>query len=67
MAQIRIFPVRPQTRPDTEPTLEALLDDPVAQAMMRRDGVTPGDVRGLFAATRARRAARTPAPERCCA
>ncbi|MGF1640899.1 MAG: hypothetical protein ACFCUO_08120 [Rhodospirillales bacterium] len=35
-----------------EPALEDLLNDPVTEAMMRRDGVTAASLRVLIAATR---------------
>lgn len=40
MAQIRTFPLRQAFRPEPEPPLAELIDDPVTQAVMRRDGVT---------------------------
>ncbi len=38
----------------TEPTLDELLLDPVAHAVMRRDGLTADDVRQVIQETRQR-------------
>ncbi len=37
-----------------EPTVEELLRDPVAHAVMRRDGLTPDDVRQVIHETKLR-------------
>jgi hypothetical protein len=41
-----------------EPALEELLADPVLHLVMRRDGVSPAELRAVIAAARARRRAR---------
>jgi hypothetical protein len=50
------------TRAGAEPALEELLADPVLHLVMRRDGVSPGELRAVIAAARARRRARTSCP-----
>jgi hypothetical protein len=47
-----------EPRAGAEPALEELLADPVLHLVMRRDGVSPGELRAVIAAARARRRAR---------
>lgn len=42
--------------------LNDLLDDPVVEPLLRRDGVAKDDIRHLIAKVRARRPATRPAP-----
>ena len=65
MAQIRTFPLRQAFRPDPEPPLGELIDDPVTQAVMRRDGVTREALVRMLESARSRIA--TPPMTRCCA
>ncbi|MBI3507502.1 MAG: hypothetical protein HY059_21915 [Proteobacteria bacterium] len=68
MAQIRTFPTRPRHRPDGEPSLGELIDDPVTLAVMRRDGVTRQSLLAVLDAARSRLGfAAGRLPERCCA
>jgi hypothetical protein len=65
MAQIRTFPPRQAFRPDPEPALGELIDDPVTQAVMRRDGVTREALVRVLESARNRIAPASIA--RCCA
>ncbi len=67
MAQIRTFPLRPARRAAPEPALAELIDDPVAQAMMHRDGVTREALAAILDAARERIAAAATPLARCCA
>jgi hypothetical protein len=49
MAIVRFFPQPRPGAPVGEPGVSDLLDDPVAQAMMRRDGVTREGVLAMLA------------------
>ncbi len=42
------------TRAGIEPPLEEVLGDPIVRALMRSDGVAPGEVRRVLEATRRR-------------
>jgi hypothetical protein len=42
------------TRAGVEPPLEEMLGDPIVRALMRSDGVAPGEVRRVLEATRRR-------------
>jgi hypothetical protein len=42
------------TRAGLEPPLEEMLGDPIVRALMRRDGVVPGEVRQVLEAARRR-------------
>ena len=65
MAHIRTFPLRRAFRPDPEPSLGELIDDPVTQAVMRRDGVTRETLVRILESARDRIAASS--MTRCCA
>jgi hypothetical protein len=65
MAQIRTFPLRQAFHPDREPSLAELVDDPVTQAVMRRDGVTREALVRMLETARSRVVATSMA--RCCA
>lgn len=67
MAQIRTFPLRQTRRTDFEPTLAELIDDPVAEILMRRDGVTREALFRTIEAARQRIAAAAAPLARCCA
>lgn len=67
MAQIRTFPLRQVRRTDPEPPLAELIDDPVAQILMRRDGVTREALFRTIDAARLRISAAASVPARCCA
>lgn len=67
MAQISAFPPRRVRHSDPEPPLAELVDDPVAQALMRRDGVTREALFRTLDAARLRIAAAAVPPTRCCA
>ncbi len=67
MAQISTFPLRQVRRTDPEPALAELIDDPVAQTLMRRDGVTRESLFRTIEAARLRIAAAAVPPARCCA
>lgn len=65
MAQIRTFPLRQASHPDREPSIAELIDDPVAQTLMRRDGVTREALMRMVESARSRIVA--PSMTRCCA
>jgi hypothetical protein len=65
MAQIRTFPLRQAFRPDREPSLDELIDDPVTQTVMRRDGVSREALVKMLESARNRILA--PSMTRCCA
>lgn len=65
MAQIRTFPLRQAFRPDPELPLAELIDDPVTQAVMQRDGVTREALVQMLGSVRSRIA--TAPMTRCCA
>ncbi|MBL8831985.1 MAG: hypothetical protein JNL71_06310 [Rhodospirillales bacterium] len=67
MAQIRTFPQRQARRTDPEPSIAELIEDPLAQILMRRDGVTREALLRTLEAARLRIAAAASAPARCCA
>lgn len=52
MAIVRFFPQPRSGAPVGEPGVSDLLDDPVAQAMMRRDGVTREGILAMLARLR---------------
>ena len=47
-------PPHRRLRPDEEPSLDDLLDDPVTHAVMRRDSVSRAELLAHIAAARAR-------------
>jgi hypothetical protein len=65
MAQIRTFPLRQAFHPDREPSIAELIDDPVTQTIMRRDGVTREELVKMLKSARNRILA--PSMTRCCA
>jgi hypothetical protein len=65
MAQIRTFPLRQALHPDREPSIAELVDDPVTQMVMRRDGVTREALVQMIEA--AQRRILAPSMTRCCA
>lgn len=54
MAILKTFPLRRPGAPAAEPRLVDLIDDPVAQAVMRRDGVTRESLLAMFDGLKAR-------------
>ncbi|MBL8805361.1 MAG: hypothetical protein JNN22_00840 [Rhodospirillales bacterium] len=52
MAVVRIFPTPRPAAHAGEPRLADLIDDPVAQVMMRRDGVTRDGLLALMGGLR---------------
>jgi len=65
MAQIRTFPLRQAFHPDREPSIAELVDDPVTQMVMRRDGVTREALVQMLESARSRILASS--MRRCCA
>jgi len=65
MTRIRTFPPRQVFRPDPEPPLAELIEDPVTRAVMRRDGVTREALVRMLETARSRIVAESMA--RCCA
>ena len=66
MAQIRTFPGKIARQAEPEPLLSDLIDDPITQAVMRRDGVTREGLIRILEIARKRMAAQT-LITRCCA